>query len=531
METLRCQCVSCNSDLASFVNLWVQIGKGYCSPVIEAENIKLDPKGPQRGGESGTLVADCLLQDLVCIKCQSNVGLKCVTSPVNHVLHEARKESELNIQRSLKLRQPVTSEPQQATSSDDRTPGDRPRASAAENGVHCQGSYASVSATPLGLERLQADLETQRADIDRIDTAAYQVVSSFDNSMSRIDREMQMLNDTVRDLRRDLEANKHELRPLKAGLSAVEANVSDKSALAKLESQLEMTNAAVSAMRKLATSAKTATHHLQADLQGSNREMRTLQTETSSLRQELNAAKKNAKDALAASKEQERQFSVLQSELGQMREAMAQDRARRPEPPKSDYPTNELEIITANVSKIGREAGQISSLQMEFDLFKSRMRRLEGRVSVCEAKDVNETQRGMDVGDGRQPAGAANAGDDDDDHAQSWFPQEGARKRRAAGVRDPGTTGADIETPPKQKRVAHPRDDVRPDTASSPIDVPLPHASSGRNRTVSAVTSSSSRQVNSRRQTMAGVQGRSAVKRKSRGGDDALDAIYTPPGD
>lgn len=58
METLRCQCASCDSDLADFVNLWVQIGKGYCSPVIEADIVKLDAKGPQRDGESGTLVAD-----------------------------------------------------------------------------------------------------------------------------------------------------------------------------------------------------------------------------------------------------------------------------------------------------------------------------------------------------------------------------------------------------------------------------------------------------------------------------------------
>ncbi|KAL2759102.1 hypothetical protein ACRALDRAFT_1080657 [Sodiomyces alcalophilus JCM 7366] len=449
----------------------------------------------------------------------------------------ARKEAELNIQRSLKLRQPVVSEPKQdtaaTTSPDNPTPGDSARVSAMDSGgggAHFHEAYASVSAASLELGRLQADLDTQRADIDRIDTAAYQVVSSFDNSVSRIDREMQKLNDTIRDLRRDLEANKDDLQPLKAGLSAVKENAADKSALAKLETQMEAANAAVSAMRKLTTSAKAATDHLQADLHGTNREMRNLQTETSSLRQELNTARKSAKDALAASKEQARQFSVLQSELRQMRETMAQDRARRLDPPKPDYPTNELEIITANVSKIGREAGQVSSLQMEFDLFKSRMRRLEGRVDACEAKRADEAQNGLNVRDEREPR-VSGEEEDDDHHGQaSWFPQEGARKRRAAGARDPAATAANLETPPK--RIAHPRDDAGPSMASSPLDIPLSQASSGRNRTVSAVSSSSSgnRQANTRRQTMAGVRARNTVKRKSRG-VAALDAIYTPPGD
>lgn len=58
MEKLKCQCIKCESVLANFVNLWIQVGKGYCSPVVEAEDVKLVTSGPQRDGEKGTLVAD-----------------------------------------------------------------------------------------------------------------------------------------------------------------------------------------------------------------------------------------------------------------------------------------------------------------------------------------------------------------------------------------------------------------------------------------------------------------------------------------
>ena len=43
------------------------------------------------------------------------------------------------------------------------------------------------------------------------------------------------------------------------------------------------------------------------------------------------------------------------------------------------FSAHELDILTSNISKIGNRASQIESLQMEFELFKTRLQRLEAR--------------------------------------------------------------------------------------------------------------------------------------------------------
>ncbi|KAK1541903.1 hypothetical protein CPAR01_05290 [Colletotrichum paranaense] len=56
---------------------------------------------------------------------------------------------------------------------------------------------------------------------------------------------------------------------------------------------------------------------------------------------------------------------------------MDQDRKWKVDLSKQQIPFWELDILTSNMTKIEARASQVETLQMEFDLFKSRIQRLE----------------------------------------------------------------------------------------------------------------------------------------------------------
>ncbi|KAF4832668.1 hypothetical protein CGCSCA4_v013530 [Colletotrichum siamense] len=203
MDTVQCRCKNCQANLAKFANLWTQIGKSYFSPVLEAKgDVKTVDVEPIRKGEPQTLVAECELKDIACAKCQQVIGIKCLSSPVNHVFDDSQillrqnsvlfldrksNPSELRVRRTLDLRSPEASRP-----------------------GYCHDSglsdgHASIASESIDLLDIQADLETQREDIERIDTAGYQVVSQFNDTITRIDREVKKLNGAMMNLRRDID--------------------------------------------------------------------------------------------------------------------------------------------------------------------------------------------------------------------------------------------------------------------------------------------------------------------------------------
>lgn len=57
MESLICKCAGCDAELARSLNLWVQIGKNYYSPVVDPTGgFSIVTSGAVRIGEPGTIV-------------------------------------------------------------------------------------------------------------------------------------------------------------------------------------------------------------------------------------------------------------------------------------------------------------------------------------------------------------------------------------------------------------------------------------------------------------------------------------------
>ncbi|KAK1449908.1 hypothetical protein CMEL01_07244 [Colletotrichum melonis] len=262
MEVIQCKCASCQAILATFFNLWTQIGKSYFSPTIEAQgNTQMIAKEPTRIGEAGYLVAECELQDVACAKCDNVIGLMCLSSPVNHVLHDSQillrktiivflkkngKPVELNVRHTLKLL-------------NDSRPGSYP-----------------------ANDHFNPDS----------DTAGFQVVSQFDSAVSRIEKEMAKLNSTLGQLQSDFDLHKADLKSVKIEVSSGEFSTQNSFKLSRLESQVRTANAAISEMRKLSEEVNRENVVLRNDLLLSREDYKQLENVTLGL--QVDVAKSNA---------------------------------------------------------------------------------------------------------------------------------------------------------------------------------------------------------------------------------------------
>ncbi|KAM0287779.1 hypothetical protein ACHAQH_000311 [Verticillium albo-atrum] len=408
---------------------------------------------------------------------------------------EGSEKVELQIHRTLKLKNNSRHAPTPASTSD-----------ATPNGHRFSDARPSPSSAPTGaLERMQLDLDTAREEIERLDTAAWTVVSSFESSVARLDKEMQKLNSTMRDLRRDLERNNEELPRLQSSVAEVRAMVEDKSVLRALEEQLETTNSAVSAVRRLASDAKTGHDELQSELQATKRDLRKVQSEASDLRKDVGVAKKAAKDAVAATEAYAKDFAALRAEVLGMGGAMAQDRARRSDPKgaSGDYATRkELNILATNIGNISGQASQVGSLRMEVDLFKPRMERFEARLDAWEAEPRAGSTNDQTLSYSQR--------------LQCKEPENGSRKRRAA--EDTTEHSVAVVTPPK--RVAF---------SSDPADSAARSTASFRKQQARRPGSNTSTPVP--RIARLTSTGKAASRRSSKRASEDMNAIYTPPDD
>ncbi|KXH54009.1 hypothetical protein CNYM01_10157 [Colletotrichum nymphaeae SA-01] len=387
--------------LATFFNLWTQVGKSYFSPTIEAQgNTQMIAKEPTRIGEAGYLVAECELQDVACAKCDNVIGLMCLSSPVNHVLHDSQillrktsivflkkngKPVELDVRRKLKLRN--DSRPGSYPANDHFTP---------DSGKGFGPGHGPPNSKNIDFSRLRVDLDAQRESIDRIDTAGFQVLSQFDSAVSRIEKEMAKLNSTIDQLQNDFDLHRTDLNSVKIEVSSGKYSTQNSPKLSRLESQVRTTNAAISEMKKLSEAVNRENVELRNDLLNSREDCKKLENVTLGLQADVAKTNKSVKNILDMNIDSAKETAILRTELRQLRQMMDQDRKKKVNLSKQQIPLRELDILTSNMTKIGARASQVETLQMEFDLFKSRIQHLEAsteHLSPCEESQLAPIQQ------------------------------------------------------------------------------------------------------------------------------------------
>ncbi|TPX08776.1 uncharacterized protein E0L32_009716 [Thyridium curvatum] len=413
MDLVYCRCKSCGGRLGDFINLWTQIGKSYFAPLVEPRaelNVKL--QGNVRVGEKNTLVEACDLQDIVCAGCDEIVGLKCLNTPVNHVLDKNqillrissintvnrnnRATVELVIKRHLSLKD-VPGKPSPA-------PNDAPRGRGTQQpgpSFSRQSPRGSESSDP-DILQIQADVDGARDDIDRIENTGFQIFSAIDKAVQRMEQEVKDLKDTARDLRRDLGGNQDDLSSLKSELKGVKATAQDRSSLESIESRLQGTIESVYGIKQDLTSKFS---QILEDLSGIKSDFKRQQAEIEKLRSA-------AAESSATAKSHAKELSTLRADVARLRRQIDQDRTTAPETAPAVFPSRELDILTSNIAKIGNRASLVESLQMEFEMLKGRVERMEATADSRKAPD-NAVPHGRKSTRAQQPKDPYDVPDDD----------------------------------------------------------------------------------------------------------------------
>ncbi|KAK4240616.1 hypothetical protein C8A03DRAFT_13060 [Achaetomium macrosporum] len=384
METVFCECKKCGAPIGRFANLWTQIGKSFFSPVLEPEDdLAIQPQGTVRVGKRGALLEECHLQDIVCSKCAALLGLKCIQTPVNHVLDEDQillrlasvellnsdgHEIEFAIKRVLSVNEPS-------------------RVSNAQVPEPSQGAAGFTSPFPgaVELQQLRADLRNQREDIKRIDSNGFRIVVALDKRSGRIENELGKLKASLGELHRDVEGAKRDLGSIKCEISAVKASAQNPAVLAGLDDRLASATVTLGQLGQQFTA-------LSATLQ---REMCEFKTELSRQHQDMHDLKSCIAGSVTA-REHGEDMANVRAEMAMMRRQIDGVCSRSTERLEAVFPSRELEVLTSNIAKIGNKASQVETLKMELDILKGRVERGE---ASRQAGDDHRQTRNIDAGD------------------------------------------------------------------------------------------------------------------------------------
>ncbi|KAF7548450.1 hypothetical protein G7046_g8678 [Stylonectria norvegica] len=451
MDLVTCRCAKCDAKLSTVINLWTQIGKHYLVPnhatkdgTYRSEQFAILTSGLPRIGEVDTVVGGCKLQDAQCASCGAGVGLKCLRSPANHALTSGQfilrttsitikltgnesREVKPKIDQILKLRHdnsktkghtssaPVPDEPFKFTYQKDHS-----------NGIPKKVDNVDVL-------QLQASLDAQREDINRIDTSAFQVVSSFQAALSRVEQQVRQLSDSVDNVRRDEDGQRESLKSLETKLTDLEGACQHDTAISRIDQQLQATNKLVGELRQTMDLNKTEVAALRSELFTAKVETHQLREENTHLKTKVEEANQISRQGIETSKECATELSALRREMKQLKSELGRERSAPNLAISSPFPSHELDILTCSISKIGNRASQIESLQMEFELFKTRVQRLESRPITTTASRDDSSARDFTA--------------QTDELTQSRFSGQMRQKRTSTGRDD---TESFVDTPPKR---------------------------------------------------------------------------------
>ncbi|KAI0409419.1 hypothetical protein F4802DRAFT_604171 [Xylaria palmicola] len=384
MESVVTRCAHCDHCLGTLLNLWTQIGKSYISPASPAADaLEICPEGAIRQGQKGTIVDRC--------QCRSTVGSKCTGSVINHVLHEgqlllrtssiriedpdSRDTREPVIQRLLSLKNPPTYDAQPEAGY-----GDDDDSSSFSEHFDFGQTYTGIP----NLDRIQNSIDAQREEIARLDTAGYQIVASFNQTVQRIEEETRKLKNEITQVTGDSSDNKTKTKELSDDVLSVKTEIREiKDALHPLVAQSHFKQESSSIRNTIAEFRvefrdKWEMHEqrlnlLESNLESTRRDLKGFQTS-------LQSARETAKAALSASSTN-------------TEEELAMDKTYNPSPASAVLAARDIDILTDNITKIGHRASQVESFRMELDLLKGRVQRIEAQTSNSQRHPATNPKR------------------------------------------------------------------------------------------------------------------------------------------
>ncbi|KAK8049815.1 hypothetical protein PG994_011545 [Apiospora phragmitis] len=351
MEPVTLNCKNCEAAIGSTVNAWVQIGKTYFSPVFfPGSDFDVIAVGSIRTGESSTLVDQC---DQLMLRL-AFIGIYAAGID---------GQVQLNVQRTLKLKE---------TAQKNHMPNDHPWSF---KGPY-QGNYTSDDGMSAGQDSwgaLRTDVDAQERDIQMLDIVGRQLVSNCNEAVVRLECDIKSLRTNFDTLRKDLDSHKSELYGVLTDLSflrdAVKKNQQspgDIWGVTALREQISIIE-----VKLLGTQQEFSKRSSSAE-ENFARGMDSVRGELAQFQEELHDLKRQLGDQRSLSGEHP---------FAQLRDATARDHAKGRALHYCALSREELDILTNNITKFGNRVGQVETLQMESQLLKSRVQRLEANTT------------------------------------------------------------------------------------------------------------------------------------------------------
>jgi DNA repair exonuclease SbcCD ATPase subunit len=318
---------------------------------------------------------------------------------------------QINIQRTLKLRDGSQNSSWPGAHT---TTGENEYQGSAPQEYDQNGSRSNVE-DEIHFGVLQAELDAQKEHMQRIDGAGYQIVSALDSAISRIEGEAKKLKDGLSDTQRDLKDQQtnhkcmeKEISSLKSEVKHVKILVDDGSKCKRLEDEIAAAKKSLSSVKEdLQSTLNISIQTLREEHNTMRSDLGIALIELKTLRKELEEAKNIAMEGATAAKAAAKDTVTARAELQQVKTELARVRSKRQTPPSNNaFPSEELEILTRNITVIGNRASQVEPLQMELQLLKGRVQRVES----CNTPAANDgaalafhRHEAAQTGDARRP--------------------------------------------------------------------------------------------------------------------------------
>lgn len=233
--------------------------------------------------------------------------------------------------------------------------------------------------------QIQASLDLNRHGIDRLETAGHRAVTWLDKAIRHVGDEAHKLQECVQGLTKDIGQAFAETASLNSSVESVQGLVAkDKDIIEEIEAQVRSINDVIPNMRK----------NLEVCVAKQQELCEALEHQLPLARQKSEQLQALAQDNASTIKDQAEELTLLRREVSILKEAM---NARNTESqtskgvPSAVFPTRELDILTESIARVATRASLVDMLQMQFEMLKGRVERLEGSAHVVRTKDLNQT--------------------------------------------------------------------------------------------------------------------------------------------
>lgn len=249
-----------------------------------------------------------------------------------------------------------------------------------------------MNSEAVDFSHIQASLDLNRKAIDRLDTTGFRVVSALDKAVQRVEAETNKLQKYVKDLRSDFGCTHDDVSFLKTEMKDMKQSAANgpPSVISRLESQFRYMSEAVPELRK----------ELEAFSTESGKVIQCLESQLSQATKDSSQLKDTVESNTLTVKQHDKELNSLRMEVSTLKMLLTQGSMPQPLERSIGVSNRELDILTDNIARLGNRASQIETLQMQFEILKERIERMDSErlnASVTPAHPSNHRKRPYQV--------------------------------------------------------------------------------------------------------------------------------------